>query len=178
MHESSLGWEVACPNMVVGMEVAGRMGIGHDGFEVVPVTVWFLVERGVGKKSVSVGVRRQVACMAGTRIVCIRSWLRNAARPFSIAVRTNSTGRLIGERLEVAMSDCLCVGTKRMCPVGMWMRVDMLPWPLTAVEFHGVASHTGSIKTTRIGISMHSKEASAWITASSMSSGSYSGLVM
>jgi hypothetical protein len=29
--------------------------------------------------------------------------------------------------------------------------VDMLPWPLIAVDVHGVPSHTGSITITRMG---------------------------
>ena len=58
------------------------------------------------------------------------------------------------------------------------MRVDMWPWPLIAVGFHGVSSQTGSIITTRTWVSAHSKEASACSTALSMSSGSYSELVI
>ncbi len=65
-----------------------------------------------------------------------------------------------------------------MCPAGIRMRVDMLWWPRIAVEFHGVSSHTGSIKTTRKGVSFASEEERAWRTALSISSGSYSGLAM
>ena len=54
----------------------------------------------------------------------------------------------------------------------------MLPWPLMALEFHGVSFHTGSIKTTRKGISILSEETSACRTALSISSGSYFGSAM
>jgi len=56
----------------------------------------------------------------------------------------------------------------------------MLPWSLIAAEFHGVyvSSQNGSIMTTINGMSVHSDEASAWSTALSMSSRSYSGLAM
>ena len=46
------------------------------------------------------------------------------------------------------------------------------------MEFQGVSSHAGSIKTTRNGVSVYSEEASACRTVLSMSSGSYSGLAM
>jgi hypothetical protein len=42
-------------------------------------------------------------------------------------------------------------------------------------DLHGVSSHTGRIKTTRKGGSVHSEEARVWRTALSMSSASYSG---
>jgi hypothetical protein len=54
----------------------------------------------------------------------------------------------------------------------------MLPWPLIAAEFHGVSSHTASIKTTRNGVYVHSKEASVCRTVLRISSDSYSGLAM
>ena len=54
----------------------------------------------------------------------------------------------------------------------------MWPWPVIAVEFRGVSSHTGSITTTRNGVFVHSEDASGCITALSTSSGSYSGLAM
>ena len=142
------GGGVTCPNRVAGVGVVGRMGISRDGYEVVRVTVMFLEEGGVGKKSVSAGVRRQVAWMAGARIVCIRSWLMNVMRPLSLAVRTSSTGYSAGKRSEGAPSNYLCAGPKRMLPAGMWMRADILPWPLTAVEFHGVSSQITIIITT------------------------------
>ena len=90
----------------------------------------------------------------------------------------NSTGNLAGERSEVALSDCLCADTKRMCPAGMWMRVDMLPLPIAAAEFHGVSPQAGSIKTTRNRVPLHSEEASAWSIVVSMLSGSYSRKAM
>jgi hypothetical protein len=65
-----------------------------------------------------------------------------------------------------------------MCPAGIWIRIDMLPWSLIAAEFHGVSSQTGSIMTTKSEVSVHSDEASAWSTALSMSSSSYSGLAI
>jgi hypothetical protein len=64
-----------------------------------------------------------------------------------------------------------------MCPVGIQMRLDMW-WPRIAAEFHGVSSQTGSIKTTRKGVSCDSEKERAWTTALSISSGSYSGLAI
>jgi hypothetical protein len=46
------------------------------------------------------------------------------------------------------------------------------------LELQGVSSHVGSIKTIRNGVSVFSEEASAWRTALSISSCSYSGLAM
>ena len=51
-------------------------------------------------------------------------------------------------------------------------------WPRIAAEFHGVFSQTGSIKTTKKGVSCDSEEERAWRTALSISSGSYSGLAI
>ena len=65
-----------------------------------------------------------------------------------------------------------------MCPAGIRMRVDMLWWPRIAAKIHGVSSHTGSIKTTRQGVSCASEEERAWRTALSISSGSYYGLAI
>ncbi len=65
-----------------------------------------------------------------------------------------------------------------MCPAGIRMRVDMLWWPWTAAEFHGMSSQTGRIKTTRKGVSCASEEEMAWRTALRVSFGSYSGLAM
>lgn len=67
---------------------------------------------------------------------------------------------------------------KRICPVGMRISVDMLLWPLIAAEVHGESSHTGRTITTRNGASECSEEESAWRTAWSMSSGSYSGFAI
>ena len=75
-------------------------------------------------------------------------------------------------------SACLWASTKRMCPVGKRIMVDMLACFLFAFQVHAVLSHTGSITSTRNGVFVHSDEASAWRTASSMSSGSYYGLAM
>jgi hypothetical protein len=61
---------------------------------------------------------------------------------------------------------------------GIRMRVDMLWWLRIAAEFHGVSSQTGRIKTTKKGVFVDSEEASAWRTALSISSGSYSGLAI
>ena len=65
-----------------------------------------------------------------------------------------------------------------MCPAGMRIRVDMLLFPLIALEVHGESSHTGSTKTTRNGASVCFDDASAWRTTFSMSSVSYSGFAM
>jgi len=119
-----------------------------------------------------------VAWIAGLRIWWIRSWETNVSLPLSLAIKTNSTGHFAGERTCVPSSDCLCVGTNRMCPAGIWMRVEMLWWPRIAAEFHGVSSQTGRIKTTRKEVSGNFEEASAWKTALSISSFSYSGLAI
>ncbi len=66
--------------------------------------------------------------------------MRNASRPLSFAMRKNSTDHLVGERSEVAPSDSLCAGIKRIFPFGMLVRVEKLPWTLMVVEFHGVSS--------------------------------------
>ncbi len=63
-----------------------------------------------------------------------------------------------------------------MCLAGIRMRVDMMWWPQIATEFHGVSSHVGRFKTTKKGVSGDSKDARAWRTALSISSGSYFGL--
>jgi len=76
----------------------------------------------------------------------------------------------------VASLDCLCAGTNRICPAGIQIRVHMLWWPRIAAEFHGVFSQPERIKTTRKEEYDDSNKASAWRTALSISSGSYSGL--
>ena len=93
-------------------------------------------------------------------------------------MRTNSTGYFAEERIGVASSDCLCVGTNRVCPAAIRTRVDMLWYPRIAVEFHGVSSHNGRTKTTRKRVSGDYEEARAWRTALSISSGTYSGLAI
>ena len=65
-----------------------------------------------------------------------------------------------------------------MCPAGIRMSVDMLWWPRIAAEFHGVSSQTGSIKTTRKGLSCVLEEERAWRAALSISFDLYSGLAM
>jgi hypothetical protein len=45
-------------------------------------------------------------------------------------------------------------------------------------EFQGVSSQTGRIKTTRKGVSLYSDDASTYMTALSMSSGSYPRLAI
>jgi len=49
------------PIWVAVVDVAGITGISHVGCEIVRVALSPLVEGGVGKKSVSFGLRRQVA---------------------------------------------------------------------------------------------------------------------
>jgi hypothetical protein len=44
--------------------------------------------------------------MAGAKIVLIRSWLRNASRPFSLEMSTSSIGHLAGERSDLASAKC------------------------------------------------------------------------
>jgi len=58
------------------------------------------------------------------------------------------------------------------------MRVEILWWPRIAAEFHGVLSQSGRIKTTRKGVSINYEKASAWRTALSIFSGTYSGLAI
>jgi len=140
------------PRGVIGVGITERVGIARNECVSVRSLSPFPVEGGAGKKCVCVGVRRQVACMTGARIDWIRSWQRNASRPFSLAMRTNSICYLSGGRLFVASFDCLRAGTKCMCSYGIYRRVDMLPCPLTAAESYGVSSHTGSIKTTIKGV--------------------------
>ena len=65
-----------------------------------------------------------------------------------------------------------------MCLAGIYARVVISPWPLMETEFHGVSSHTGSVKMTESGISVHSEDAIASRITLSMSSGSYSELAM
>ena len=88
-----------------------------------------------GKKMVASGARWQVACIVGAMIMWIMSWFRNVSRPLVLAMRTNFTGHLAGERFTVASYACLCAGTKSMCPAGMRIRVIMLTCPLMALEF-------------------------------------------
>ncbi len=94
--------------------------------------------------------------MTGDKIVWNRSRQRNALWPFALATRTNTTGYLTGKRSDVAPSDCLRIGTKGIRQTEIYMRVDMLPWLLIAVGFHGMSSQTGSIMTTINRVSMHS----------------------
>jgi len=154
------------------------MGRGRVGCVVVQKDVVCLSVRGSGKKMVSSGLRRQVACMVGSRIGWIMAVSRNAARSFSLAMRKNSIGHLAGVSSMDESSARVWAGTKRMCPVGMRIRVDMLVRYVIAFEVHGVSSHTGSIMTKKNGVFVHSNEASVWKIALSMSSGSYSGLAM
>ena len=116
--------------------------------------------------------------MDGERIVCILSMSRYTSRPMSFAIRTSSTGHLADLSSIEGSSICFSAGTKRMCPFGMRIRVDMLVWPLIAAEVHGESSHTERTKTARNGSSVWSEEAKACRTAFSMSSGSYSGLAI
>ena len=132
--------------------------------------------RGVGKKLTSSGLRRQVSWMAGARIIRILSLSMYFSLPMSFAMRISSTGHLAGWSDIVLSSVCLSDGTKRMCPAGIRSRVDMLMWPLIALEVQGESSQVGRIITTRNGSSRCSEEAKACRTALSMSSGSYSGL--
>jgi hypothetical protein len=52
---------VASPSGVALVGVSGLMGSGRDGREGVPITGLFPGAGGVGKRSVSAGVRRHVA---------------------------------------------------------------------------------------------------------------------
>ncbi len=108
--------------------------------------------------------------MAGERIVWFLS--------LSLAIRMSSTGHLAGLSSTEVSSVCLSAGTKRICPLGMRVRVGMLGWPLIALEVHGESSHTGRTMTARNGAPVCSEEGSAWRTAYNMSSGSYPGLAM
>ncbi len=108
----------------------------------------------------------------------ILSLSRYASRPSSLAIRMSSTGHLADLSSIDSSSVCLSAGTKRMCPLGMRMRVGRLLWPRMAFDVHGESSHTRRTMTTRNGASACSEYARAWRTACSMSSGSYSGFAM
>ncbi len=103
---------------------------------------------------------------------------RYASRSASVEMSTHFTGHFVGDRSVVVSSDCLFAGTKRMCPVGIRMRVIMFLCPLIEDEFYGVSSYTKRIKTTKKGVSLCSDDASACGTALNMSSSSYSGMAM
>ncbi len=96
----------------------------------------------------------------------------------SLAIRTSSTSHFAGLCSMEVTSVCLSAGTKRMCPLGMRIRVDMLVGPRIAIEVHGESSHTRRTMTARNGAFVCFEEDSAWRTAFSMSSGPYSGLAM
>ena len=117
--------------------------------------------RGGGKKFVSEGVSLQMSRRTGERMLRILSSSRYLPLPFSFAIRTSSTGHLAGVSTIEGSSVCFSAGTKRMCPVGMRIRVDMLVWPLTAIEVHGESSHTERTMTARNGSSVCSEEAKA-----------------
>ena len=116
--------------------------------------------------------------MAGERMVRILSVSRYVSRPLTLAIRTSSTSHLAGLSSIEGSSVCFSAGTKRMCPFGIRIRVDMLVWPLIAAEVQGESSHTGRTKTSKNGSFVWSEEAKACRTAFNMSSGSYSGLAM
>ncbi len=166
------------PKPAVVEPVAGRCGKGRVGNARVRYDVLCLGWRGSGKKIVSSGLRRQTFSMAGERMFRILSSSRYASRPSALAIRMSSTGHLAGLRSMDSSSVCLSAGTKRMCPLGMRMRVDIFWCPRMACDVHGESSHTGRVMTTRNGASVFSEDARAWRTACSMSSGSYSGFAM
>ena len=66
--------------------------------------------------------------MAGAKIVRMDPFAVEECLSALIAGDENELRRqLVGGRSYVASSDCLCASTKRMCPTGIWMRVDMFP---------------------------------------------------
>jgi hypothetical protein len=146
-----------CESGPCGVAVAGivgRLGICLCGCGLSRPPNRVMVRGGLGKEFVSSGVSLQIAWIAGARIDRIRSWEKIVSRTLTLAMRTSSAGHFVGERIGLASSDCLCSGTKRMCPAGIRMRVAMLWWSRIAAEFHGVSSRTGRIKTTRKGVYM------------------------
>ena len=99
--------------------------------------------------------------MVGERMVCILSASRYLSRPLAFAIRTSSTGNLAGLSTIEGSSVCFSAGTKRMCPFGIRIRVDMLGWPVIATEVYGESSNTRRTKAARNGSSVCSEEAKA-----------------
>jgi len=92
-------------------------------------------------------------------------------------MRINSTGHLAGESVPTFSSECLCVGTNRMCPDGICMSVSILGWLRIVADRQGVSSHTVRTKTVMNGVVVSVDEASALRIDFLVSSGSYSGFI-
>ena len=108
----------------------------------------------------------------------MRSLLTNWFLPSAFEMRTSSTGHFAGGRDVVSVSDCLCAGTNRMCPAGIWINVSRLWWLRIAAEYQGVSSQTGSTKTTKKGVVVSVEDARACRIVFLMSPGSYSGFAV
>ena len=110
---------------------------------------------------VSAFVIWQTLLMAKTRISLTRFMLRNLFFPSSLEVRMNSIGHLAGVSVSAFPSDCLCVGTSRMCPDGICISVSILGWLLIDADRQGLSSNTGRTKTAMNGVVVFLDEASA-----------------
>ena len=108
----------------------------------------------------------------------MRSMLTNWCLPSSFEMRTSSTGHFAGERDVVSVSDCLCAGTNRMCPAGIWMSASRLWWLCIFVEHQGVSSQTGRTMTTKKGVIVSVEDARACRIAFLITPGSYSGFAV
>ena len=166
------------PGRVGGDVSAGQLGIGLVGWRS-PVSV--VAPRYVcdwGKKVIRAFDIWHTSLMAGPRMPCTRPMFRNCVFPSALAVRTSSTGHLAGVRLWASPFHWLCVGTNRMCPVGIRMRVSLLAWLRIATDCQGVSSHTGRTIIVKNGVVVFVKDASACRTTGLMLYGLYSGFSM
>jgi hypothetical protein len=77
---------------------------------------------------VSATVIWQTLRKAGASISLKRSKLRNGFLPSSLEMRMSLNGHLAGVSVFAFPSDCLCVGTNRMCPDGICIKVSILGW--------------------------------------------------
>jgi len=123
---------------------------------------------------VSASVIWQTLLMAGARISLTSFMLRNLIFPSSFEMRISSIGHLAGVSVSAVPSDCLYVGTSRMCPDGIYISVSIPEWLLNVTDRHGVSSHTRRTKTAMNGGVVSVDEASAWRIAFLILSGSYS----
>jgi len=128
-----------------------------------------------GKKVVSASVICQTLLMVGARILLAVSMLRKLFPPSSSDININSTGYMADVTLFAFPSDCLCVGTKCMCPDGICVGVSILGWRRFAADRWDVFYHNGRIKIAKNGVGVSVDEASASRIVFFLFSRSYSG---